>query len=248
MKENGGRLLDKYNIYCDESCHLEHDHQKIMVLGAIRCDKTYKSQIVKEIRAIKEKHNMKRFCEVKWTKVSPSKLELYKELISYFFTNPHLSFRAVIVDKTKLKHELFNQTHDEFYYKVYYQLLCRIIVPNNENYIYLDIKDTKGARKVKKLGEVLANGIYDFDMKCIKNVQNINSKESELLQLADILIGAISYLNRNENKKENYSKAKMEIINAIIKYSGYNLKKSTILSEEKFNLFFMELYERTKQI
>ena len=49
----------KYNIYCDESCHLEHDHQKIMVLGAIRCDKTYKSQIVKEIRAIKEKHNMK---------------------------------------------------------------------------------------------------------------------------------------------------------------------------------------------
>lgn len=231
----------KYNIYCDESCHLENDHQKIMVLGAIKCEKSYKKQAVNDIRNIKEKYNMNKFCEVKWTKVSPDKFDMYLELVNYFFSNPNLSFRAVVVDKTKLKHELFNQTHDNFYYKVYYQLLCRIIVPNNENYIYLDIKDTKGARKVRKLGEVLANGLYDFNMECIKNVQNINSKESELLQLADILIGSISYLNRNENEKENYSKSKMNLIETIINSSGYNLRKSTFLSEEKFNLFFMEL-------
>ncbi len=231
----------KYNIYCDESCHLENDHQKIMVLGAIKCEKSYKKQAVNDIRNIKEKYNMNKFCEVKWTKVSPDKFDMYLELVNYFFSNPNLSFRAVVVDKTKLKHELFNQTHDSFYYKVYYQLLCRIIVPNNENYIYLDIKDTKGARKVRKLGEVLANGLYDFNMECIKSVQNINSKESELLQLADILIGAISYLNRNENEKENYSQSKMNLIETIINSSGYNLRKSTFLSEEKFNLFFMEL-------
>ena len=231
----------KYNIYCDESCHLEHDHQKIMVLGAIRCPKEFRKQIVEDIRKIKEKNGMNKFCEIKWTKIANCKLEMYKELIDYFFNNDLLSFRAVIVDKTKLKHQKFKQNHDTFYYKVYYQLLSRIIVPNYENYIYLDIKDTKGARKVRKLREVLSNGIYDFDMKCIKNVQNINSKESELLQLSDILIGAISYLNRNEYEKYNYSKAKMKIINMIIKYSGYNLRKTTFLSEEKFNLFFMEL-------
>jgi len=231
----------QYNIYCDESCHLEYDHQKVMVLGAVRCDKSLKKQVIKDIRNIKEKYNMNKFCEVKWTKVSPYKIQMYRELITYFFNSPYLSFRAVIVDKTKLKHELFHQNHDDFYYKVYYQLLCRIIIPNKENYIYLDIKDTRGARKVKKLSEILANGIYDFNMQCIKNVQNINSKESELLQLADILIGAISYLNRNENQKENYSKSKMEIINLISECSGYNLRKSTILSEEKFNLFFMDL-------
>lgn len=231
----------KYNIYCDESCHLENDHQKIMVLGAIKCEKSYKKQAVNDIRNIKEKYNMNKFCEVKWTKVSPDKFDMYLELVNYFFANPNLSFRAVVVDKTKLKHELFNQTHDSFYYKVYYQLLCRIIVPKNENYIYLDIKDTKCARKVRKLGEVLANGLYDFNMEYVKNVQNINSKESELLQLADILIGAISYLNRNENEKDNYSKSKMNLIETIINSSGYNLRQSTFLSEEKFNLFFMGL-------
>lgn len=231
----------KYNIYCDESCHLENDHQKIMVLGAIRCDKGYKKKIFNDIRNIKEKHNIDRFCELKWTKVSPQKIDMYCELIKYFFDNEHLSFRAVIVDKTKLKHSKFKQTHDEFYYKVYYQLLSRIIVPNKENYIYLDIKDTKSATKVKKLREILANDIYDFNMNSLKNVQNINSKESEILQLVDILIGAISFLNRGENEKDNFSKAKMKLIELIIDKSGYNLKKTTFLSEDKFNLFFMEL-------
>jgi hypothetical protein len=231
----------KYNIYCDESCHLENDHQKVMVLGAVKCDKAYKKIIFNDIRNIKEKYNMNKFCEVKWTKVSPDKIEMYCELVEYFFNNEHLSFRAVIVDKTELKHEQFNQTHDEFYYKVYYQLLSRIVVPNRENYIYLDIKDTKGARKVRKLREVLSNDIYDFNMESIKNVQNINSKESEILQLADILIGAISYLNRNENEKSNFSNSKMKLIELISNKSGYNLKKTTFLSEEKFNLFFMEL-------
>ncbi len=26
-----------FNIYCDESCHLEHDREKVMVLGAVWC-------------------------------------------------------------------------------------------------------------------------------------------------------------------------------------------------------------------
>lgn len=231
----------KYNIYCDESCHLENDHKKIMVLGAIKCDKAYKKIIFNDIKHIKEKYNMNKLCEVKWTKVSPDKIQMYRELVEYFFNNEHLFFRAVVVDKTKLNHELYHQTHDEFYYKVYYQLLSRIIVPNKENYIYLDIKDTKGAKKVRKLREILSNNIYDFNMESIKNVQNINSKESEILQLADILIGAVSYLNRNENEKDNFSNSKMSLIKLIIEKTGYNLKQTTFLSEEKFNLFFMEL-------
>lgn len=110
----------KYNFYCDESCHLEHDQKKVMVLGAVKCPKKYKKQIVNDIRRIKEKFGINRFCEVKWTKVSNCKLSLYKELINYFFSNRYLSFRAVVVDKTKLKHDNFKQNHDTFYYKVYY--------------------------------------------------------------------------------------------------------------------------------
>jgi len=30
-------MSEVFNIYCDESCHLQHDGQKAMVLGAIWC-------------------------------------------------------------------------------------------------------------------------------------------------------------------------------------------------------------------
>lgn len=232
--------MEKFNIYCDESCHLENDHINIMVLGSIKCNLSDKRIIVKDIRKLKEKYNMNPFCEMKWKKISNNKIQFYKELINYFFDNDYLSFRAVLVDKEKLNHQKFGQTHDTFYYKVYYQLLSRVIVPNHENYIYLDIKDTKSAKKEKKLKECLANDIYDFNLEHIKNVQAINSKESELLQLADILIGAIAYNNRYVSL-ENRSKAKIEIINLIKQRSSYSLNRSTLLSEEKFNLFFMEL-------
>lgn len=230
-----------YNIYCDESCHLENDKQSKMFLSAIRCLKSERKEIYNNIRHIKEKHGVHPNTEVKWTKVSRSKINLYKELISYFFENENISFRSVIIDKTELKTDKYNDSYDDFYYKVYFQLLTRIIVANNKNYIYLDKKDTKSASKVRKLHEILSNDFYDFNMMHIKNVQNINSKESELLQIADVMMGAISYINRGLDKKENSSKTKKELANFLVSKSGYSLKKTTLLSEQKFNLFFMEL-------
>jgi len=30
-------MTQVFNVYCDESCHLEHDHQGVIVSGAIWC-------------------------------------------------------------------------------------------------------------------------------------------------------------------------------------------------------------------
>ena len=30
-------MSEAVNVYCDESCHLEHDRQSVMVLGAVWC-------------------------------------------------------------------------------------------------------------------------------------------------------------------------------------------------------------------
>lgn len=89
------------NIYCDESCHLEHDKAKAMLLGAISCSESEKSRIYSEIRAIKERHSLSTWNEIKWTSVSPSKLSFYIEIIDYFINEPALSFRAVVA-KDKL--------------------------------------------------------------------------------------------------------------------------------------------------
>jgi len=224
----------EYNIYCDESCHLENDHQKAMVLGAICCEKAKVKEISKQIRLIKAANNLSQSLEVKWTKVSPAKIAFYRDLIEFFFAEECLWFRALIVpDKSILRHADFNQTHDDWYYKMYFDMLKAIITPNSNYWIYLDIKDTRGTEKVAKLHDVLSNNSLDFNKQIIKRIQQVHSCEIELLQLVDLLIGAVSYVNREELG----STAKLSLIDLIKRQTGYTLTKSTLLKEMKFNLF-----------
>ena len=116
---------------------------------------------------------------------------------------------------------------------MYFDMLKVILSPHERYRIYLDIKDTRSAAKVRKLHEVLCNNMYDYQRQIIEHVQTVHSNEVELLQLADLLIGAISYLNRNLSS----SSAKLALIDRMKKRSHYELTRTTLLLEEKVNLF-----------
>ncbi len=223
-----------YNIYCDESCHMENDHQKVMVLGAVWCPIEKVQEISKRIREKKVEHKLNPAFEIKWTKVSPAKKKFYLDFLDYFFDDEDLHFRALIVpDKTLLHHDKFGQTHDEWYYKMYFDMLKVIINPEDRYRIYLDIKDTRGGIKIEKLHEFLSNAKYDFSREIIERVQIVRSHEIEILQIADILIGAISYLNRHLSG----NKGKEALIARIKERSGYSLELTTLLRESKMNIF-----------
>ena len=94
------------NIYCDESCHLPNDGQKAMVLGALWCIESQSAAHNHAIAELKAKHRFSPFFEIKWTKVSPGKLDFYRELVNYFFDGSAMGFRAwVIPDKSILSHD-----------------------------------------------------------------------------------------------------------------------------------------------
>jgi hypothetical protein len=230
-------MSETYNIYCDESCHLEHDDQKSMALGALWCPSDRTGEIAGRIREIKSKHGIGRYEEVKWKRVSPAKTALYVELINYFFDDDHLCFRGLVVcDKSKLDHEAFRQTHDDWYYKMYFLLLSPLLNPQDHYRIYLDIKDTKGGTKVRRLHDVLCNTKYDFSHRIIERIQLVRSHEVELFQIADLLIGALSYANRGLNT----SSAKLAVVDRMRKRSGYSLLRNTLIRERKLNLFCWE--------
>lgn len=227
--------MKMYNVYCDESCHLENDRQPIMALGAIWCPKSECRRLSKEMAAIKDKHNAKG--ELKWTKVSASRQDFYLDLVNWFFREPALNFRALIVlNKRLLNHETFNQnSHDNFYYKSYFSLLSKILSPVDKYDIYLDIKDTRSRLKNTHLKKILCNNMYDFTQQMIGKVQNVHSHESHLVQLVDLLLGALTYKHRGLLGNT----AKLEIIKLIETKLRYplTLMTSTPLTEEKFNLF-----------
>lgn len=222
-----------FNVYCDESNHLENGPVKAMVLGALYCHKDKIREITERIKEIRSKHGVGVNFEIKWTKVSPAKKQFYLDLIDYFFDDDDLHFRVVVIDKTKLNHAKYDQTHDEWYYKMYFELLSKIFDPRHQYYLYLDIKDTRSRNKIKKLREVLSNSMYDFDQRIIQRAQTIRSHEVPLLQLTDLLIGAV----QSANRKDASSSAKKEIVERIRARSRYSLIHSTLPREPKFNVF-----------
>jgi len=226
-----------YNIYCDESCHLEHDRQQAMVLGSVWCPLDKAAEIAVRLREIKSHHGMKAGFETKWTKVSPAKKQFYLDVMDYFFDDDDLHFRALVVpEKTKLQHAAFGQTHDQWYYKMYFDLLKVILNPGDRYRVYLDVKDTQGADKVAKLHDVLANSLYDFSRQVIERVQLVRSHEVEILQLTDLLTGAVSYVNRGLNANAG----KVELVERMKERSHYTLTRTTLLRESKVNLFRWE--------
>ena len=223
-----------FNVYCDESCHLENDHQKAMVLGAVWCPLEKTREIAVRIREMKARHGLSQQSEIKWVKVSPAKVQFYLDIIDYFFDDDDLHFRALIVpDKSQLRHEDFKQIHDEWYYKMYFDMLKVILYPDARYRIYLDYKDTQGATKAAKLHEVLCNNMYDFSRQIIERLQIVRSSEVEILQMADLLTGVVSYANRDLTT----SSAKLALVGRIQERSGYSLTRTTLFREDKVNLF-----------
>lgn len=222
--------LKTFNIYCDESCHLENDHKKYMLIGCVSSAYNQVKRHTERIQKIKEEYNY--YGEIKWSNVSNSQLRFYKALMDYFF-DTDLRFRAVVVDKSKIKNGEFNQDFDTFYYKMYYSLLNH---KKNSQYaynVYLDIKDDLSAYKVQKLKEILNTQFGVF-----RNVQNIRSHESVLMQLADFLMGGLSY---NLNNADKTVRAKTQLIKQMEQHSNQNLNGSSRYDESKLNLFFIEL-------
>lgn len=225
--------MTTYNVYCDESCHLENDQEKSMVLGALWCPESMAGEFNRDVAEIKNKHELSRYFEIKWNKVSPGKFNFYKDLINYYFDNRNIFFRAwVIPDKSILSHSDFLQTHDDWYYKMYFYLLRNIIVEEHRYRIYLDIKDSRSRHKLEKLKEILSNAQYDFTRTIIERMQHVRSHDIALLQLADLLIGAISYHAR----KIQTSRAKTKLIELIKCRSGFSLERNTLPTQRKFNL------------
>jgi hypothetical protein len=226
-------MTQVYNVYCDESCHLENDGHKAMVLGAIWCPEEKRRETSERLREIKQKHRLGRDFEIKWTKVSCSKQAFYKEILDFFFDDDDLHFRGLIVpDKTVLHHEKFGQNHDDWYYKMYFTMLKTIFEPSSRYRVYIDIKDTLGHEKITKLHEVLCNNAMDYSRQMVERIQRIHSHESEQLQLADLLIGALSYFHRGLAG----NKAKQGLIARIQQRSGYQLTGTTLSRENKLNL------------
>lgn len=221
-----------FKIFCDESCHMQHDGADIMVLGAIHCSAEKAERLNRHIKWLRHQHNYQ--TELKWTKLVAKQWPFYQALMDLFLSDPEVWFKATVVQrKSTLDHSRFNDgSHNTFYYKMFYYTLRDFLDVQNEYRVYLDYMDTMGGEKTRKLCKVLT-GEGRSQLKISATI--VQSYESQLIQLCDLLIGAIGYRNRSDI--EHTSVIKNRIVEYLEFRLGYQLDYSTQPWERQFNIF-----------
>ena len=147
-----------------------------------------------------------------------------------------LEFRAVVVDKSQIDEKRADYYFNDFYFRMYFQLLHTKVDFQNRYNVFLDIKDTCSGEKLEKMKKIMS---YNSS---IGTLQFIPSRESVFIQLADVLMGAINYnLRIQKGDVKGNVIAKLKLIEKIKRHSNISLNTTTPLSRNKFNLFFITL-------
>ncbi|MBP7427880.1 MAG: DUF3800 domain-containing protein [Candidatus Hydrogenedentes bacterium] len=177
----------KYVIYCDESRHDLAPDNHFMAIGGLWVPADQKTEITNALKAVRRDSGLG--SEVKWSKTSRACLEGYKRLVDFFFQRAELNFRVILVDQTQLKMEQFHGGDRELgFYKFYYEMLVKWLAAGNEYLVLLDFKQNKGADRYTMLRKVLEHEI--LSRAWVSDLTVIDSRETPLAQLADLLTGA----------------------------------------------------------
>lgn len=230
----------RFDVYCDES-------RPDLFAGNISCTDKYlfigslwlpfekRAKVKNQLKQIRRKFGM--YTEVKWQKVCPSKKDVYIELIDLFINyGPDLRFRCIAIEPKKVDLMRYHQNDRELgFYKFYYQLLHHWILDFNEYHIFCDLKTNRVRDRLNTLSKCLQNANLSA---VIHQVQALPSKDTDLIQLTDLLLGAVSARINDAIKRDG---AKMEVIEHLEQRLGKGRLRHTPRAEQKFNIFVIDL-------
>lgn len=174
--------------FLDESGSLSNPKDPFFTVGFIKCSQPYylQSKIIYE----RQKRNF--HDEMHFNKLSKNNLEFCRFALDAFFSTRSLSFSSYSLDK---QGDYFNREFGgdswEAYESISIRVLERAISPSEiiiVNADYMSVPDNvrfevNVKRKInEKLNRLAVAGVCRF-----------NSKSNDLLQLADLMVGAINY-------------------------------------------------------
>lgn len=225
----------KYEIYCDESCWealYDKKSHRFITIGGIWIPAEKRHEVKAFIGNLKNKYCL--HGEMKWNHICPKSVEMYEEVINRFFDDEQIRFRAICIKAEEVNHERFNSGNGELgFYKFYFQLIHHWMLMGNSYQIFVDYKTNGYQHRVQELGTILNNA----SIAQLTQIQSLPSEESVLIQLADVLTGAVASAF---NSQKSLSCAKQSIRELIEKRLGHKIK-GTHAGEAKFNVFNINL-------
>ncbi len=227
-----------FDVYCDESrpdlLSSHNPKSQYMLIGSLWLPTDFREKFKKDIHQLRDNHKIGG--EFKWQKVSPAKINFYKELVGWFNAmGEQLRYRCITVEHKQVDLKLYHDDNQELgFYKFYYQLLHHWILDFNEYYFFVDYKAKRNRNALSDLKRCLS---YSNLSSTVMQVQAVHSKESVLIQLTDVLTGIAAYRLNNSIRPDS---AKFALLCELEKMLG-RVIRPTYKSEQKFNVFKIDL-------
>ena len=115
----------EFEVYCDEAnpdlFTSAKPKAQYMMIGSLWIPAEHRDDIKAKIKALREKHNA--WGEIKWTKISPSKLDFYLDLVDLFVGYGNMMrFRCIAVDQQSVNMKLHGGDEELGFYKFYSEI------------------------------------------------------------------------------------------------------------------------------
>jgi hypothetical protein len=214
--------FSRYHIYCDESS----TQHRYTVIGAAFCHETLAERIELAVEDTITPYGGT--SELKWSKVKRKNLPMYTDVSRLFFSLNKLQmlhYYCLVIDNSKMDHETYNEGDKEIgFNKMIFTLLykfARTYRSNSLFYVYLDDRTT--AHTPENMRRML-NARVDRDLRLgyqpYRVCQFRKSHESRLIQITDIITGAIAYATNRHDLKSTAASHKITLVETITKLSG----------------------------
>lgn len=228
----------KFDVYCDE-CYPDvlgsgNPPVKYMAIGSLWFPLEFRERYKAKIHELRDHHRIGP--EFKWNKVSPSKEAFYVDLVKWYLSEgDDLRFRCILVGHQQVDLERHHDDDQELgFYKFYYQLLHHWINECNDYAVFCDFKSNRKRDRLHTLRKCLSNANL---FASVSEVQAVRSEESVLIQLVDVLSGAVA---AKANDRLSAGSAKWHVVEALESGIGHPIR-ATARSEQKFNVFKINL-------
>lgn len=208
--------------FLDESGLLYSKRDKFFGLGIIKCSEPQK--LYNRIRKIRDKYKYTE--EVKWANLDRKiRFDIAREFLNIFLTE-EAKFNCIILDKNELDFEKYFQNNLYKVYQNFSVVLLKLIIGQKPEEVIILLTDDYFTPDGTDLEDKVKKFINDHYQKFIvAGVCQINSKSSDILQLTDLILGAILYdLKKQNNLIKNQNTYKRKFLNFV--YQKLGIKRS----------------------
>ncbi len=216
--------IQDFAIFADESGISNDRH---MLVGATIVRRRYVELLYREVHEFRIKNKM--LAELKWSKVSNQKLQEYKELVDIYFdfcNRGAIAFRATTFDNHLWDHKRFNDCDPDLgISKLYYQMLLHQVVGRYGDLasLYICLDRRLSSTPLEKLQRILNAGAgkeYKLTFGPVRTLTAKDSKKDDILQINDVILGAVSAYKNERHKAKDARAAKTELAMYVFARSG----------------------------